>query len=95
METKTMANEMNRREFMKASAATGAALVAVAVPLVSAQDLKPIELPKATTTSGNALLEVLGKRKSTRTISGEPLPPAVLSTLLWAAASYARKLCMT
>ena len=85
-----MSNEMNRRAFMKASAATGAALVAVAVPLVSAQDLKPIELPKATTTSGNALLEVLGKRRSTRTISGEPLPPAVLSTLLWAAAGISR-----
>jgi hypothetical protein len=42
MEARTMSNEMNRREFMKTSAATGAALVASGVSVVSAQELKTI-----------------------------------------------------
>lgn len=85
-----MSSEMNRREFMKASAATGAALVAAGVSAVSAQELKTIELPKSAAGNGNAFLEVLGKRKSTRTISSDPLPAEVLSTLLWAAAGINR-----
>ncbi len=85
-----MSNEMNRREFMKASAATGAALVASGVSAVSAQELKAIALPKSATGGANAFLDVLGKRKSTRTISSDPLPAEVLSTLLWAAAGINR-----
>jgi nitroreductase len=80
-----MTNTISRREFMKASAATGAALMAAGAPLVSAQDLKPIELPQAETKASGALIELLRKRSSSRAFSPEPLPPEVLSTLLWAA----------
>ena len=43
-----MSNELNRREFMKVSAATGAASGGVQeCPQLSAQELKPIEWPKS------------------------------------------------
>jgi len=85
-----MSNEMNRREFMKASAAAGAALMAAQATAVSAQEQKPIELPKSAATSGNALIDILGRRKSTRTISSDPLPVEKLSVLLWAATGINR-----
>lgn len=75
---------------MKASAAAGAAMVAARTATVSAQEQKPIELPKSPANSGNALIEILGKRRSTRTISPDPLPAEKLSTLLWAAAGINR-----
>jgi len=80
-----MTKGMNRREFMKASAATGAALMTASAPRVQAQELKPIELPKAESKASAALTELLKKRSSSRAYSPEPLSPAVLSGLLWAA----------
>jgi nitroreductase len=81
---------MNRREFMKASAAAGAALMAAGATAVAAQELKPIDLPKSAAAGGNALIDILGKRKSTRTISSDPLPVDKLSVLLWAATGINR-----
>lgn len=78
-------NTMNRREFMKASAATGATLMVAGAPYASAQDLKAIELPRAETKASGALVELLTKRSSSRSFRPEPLPAEVLSALLWAA----------
>ena len=43
-----MSKEMNRREFMKASAATGAVLMTGTLSSAIAQELKPIQLLSAT-----------------------------------------------
>ena len=52
---------------------------------LSAQDLKPIELPRPDTTGGKPLMEALKNRKSTRSFSTEKLSKQLLSNLLWAA----------
>ncbi len=53
--------------------------------LISAQDLKAIELPKPDTEGGKPLMQVLKERKSVREFSPQRLSPQVLSNLLWAA----------
>jgi SagB-type dehydrogenase family enzyme len=53
--------------------------------LVSAQELKPIQLPKPQTDGGKPLMQALKERKSTRTFSTEKLSPQTLGNLLWAA----------
>lgn len=50
-----------------------------------AQELKPIELPPPQTEGGKPLMQALKERKSSREFSSRPLPPQVLSNLLWAA----------
>ena len=50
-----------------------------------AQKLKPIKLVKPHTEGGRPLMQVLKDRSSSRSFSTEPLPPQVLSNLLWAA----------
>ena len=80
-----MVREMNRREFVKASAATGALLMAADVGSVFAQELKPIELPKPQLDGGRPLMQCLKDRKSTREYSAQKIPLQVLSNLLWAA----------
>jgi len=57
----------------------------LAVPSLFAQDLKPIQLPKPQTTGGKPLLQALDERKTARAFENKPLPPQVLSNLLWAA----------
>jgi nitroreductase len=57
----------------------------LAVPSLFAQDLKPIQLLKPQTTGGKPLLQALDERKTARTFENKPLPPQVLSNLLWAA----------
>jgi SagB-type dehydrogenase family enzyme len=44
-----------------------------------------IQLPPPQTTGGKPLMTVLKERKSSRQFSSRPLPPQVLSNLLWAA----------
>lgn len=44
-----------------------------------------IELPAATRHGGMPLLDALSARRSSRSFAPDPLPPAVLSDLLWAA----------
>ena len=63
------------------------ALVALAwaVPTLSAQELKPIELPKPQITGGKPLMQALAERKTTRAFRDQALPPQTLSNLLWAA----------
>jgi SagB-type dehydrogenase family enzyme len=60
----------------------GLLLVAISV---SAQEQKPIVLPKPQTDGGKPLMQVLKERKSGREFSPEKLPPQMLSNLLWAA----------
>ena len=52
---------------------------------VQAQDLKPVQLPKAQTEGGRPLMQVLKERKTTRDFAPDKLPQQLLSNLLWAA----------
>ena len=63
----------------------GLALLFTFATLVSAQELKPIQLPNPQTDGGKPLLQALKERKSTRTFSTEKLPVQTLGNLLWAA----------
>ena len=77
---------MNRREFVRASAAaTGIALFAGSVSEALAEEPKPIQLLKPDPGTPNPLMKVLWKRQSTRQFSSDQLPKEVLSDLLWAA----------
>ena len=49
------------------------------------QELQPVSLPKPETDGGKSVLAALQERKTIRNISAKPLPPQVLSNLLWAA----------
>jgi SagB-type dehydrogenase family enzyme len=62
-----------------------ALLFALAVPFVTAQELKPIALPQPRTEGGKPLMQALSARKSTRAFSPENLSRQVLADLLWAA----------
>jgi nitroreductase len=76
--------KINRREFLKVSAATGA-ILSVAPGLSWAEEQKAIQLLKPQMGTGSPLLQLLWKRMSLRELSPEPLPVEVLSNLLWAA----------
>jgi nitroreductase len=80
-----MSKEMNRREFMKASAATGAVLMTGSLSPAFAQELKPIQLLPPQLDGGRPLMQVLKDRKSTRWYSPKKIPLQILSNLLWAA----------
>ena len=77
-----MVKKVNRREFLKASVTTGA-ILSMAPGVALAQEAKPIQLVKPN--MGIPLMQLLGKRMSSREFSPEPLPVEVLSNLLWAA----------
>jgi nitroreductase len=49
------------------------------------KELKPIDLPKPEKTGGKTVLEALRLRRTNRNIKPDPLPPQLLSSLLWAA----------
>ncbi len=77
---------MKRRTFVKGTMAALPALAALGRPeLGLTQELEPIVLPKPEGDGGKSVLAALWGRKTTRTISPGPLPPQVLSNLLWAA----------
>ena len=78
-----MLKKMGRREFLKASAATGA-LLSMAPHLALAQEPKSIPLSKPQTGSDKSLMQALWKRMSSRQFSPEPLPVELLSNILWA-----------
>jgi len=78
-----MGKKMSRREFLKASAATGA-ILSMTPNISLAQQPKPIQLSKPQIGGGNSLMQLLWKRMSSREFSPEPLPIEVLSNLLWA-----------
>ena len=79
-----MEKDVSRRDFLKVSVATGAAL-AMAPSMALAQEPKAIQLVRPQTGSGNPLMQLLWKRKSSREFNSEPLSVEVLSSLLWAA----------
>jgi SagB-type dehydrogenase family enzyme len=57
------------------------------IPLIGAagDNLQPVWLPLPQIDGENPLMQVLQKRASSRDFSPEPLPPQLLSNLLWAA----------
>jgi Nitroreductase family len=55
-----------------------------ATPVLAAE-LRPIELPAPQTTGGMPLMQALAQRKTARAFLDKPLPPQMLSNLLWAA----------
>jgi nitroreductase len=61
------------------------AVLAAAPSLAEGQTLPTIELPRPRTEGGRPLMEALTRRRSTREYAQRPLPPEVLSDLLWAA----------
>jgi hypothetical protein len=78
-----MEKKMSRREFLKASAATGA-ILSMAPTITLAEEPKTIQLLTPQPGSGSPLMQVLWKRMSSREFSPKPLPVEVLSNLLWA-----------
>jgi len=78
-----MEKKISRREFLRASAATGA-ILSMAPCITLAEEPKPIQLLTPQPGSGSSLMQLLWKRKSSREFSPRPLPIEVLSNLLWA-----------
>jgi nitroreductase len=74
---------MTRRQ-LNAGILASAALAAAPVAAI-AQAFTPIDLPPPRSAGGQPLTEALRRRRSTREYSDRPLPPQVLSDLLWAA----------
>jgi nitroreductase len=79
-----MEKKIDRREFLKVTAATGA-ILSMAPNIGLAQEQKAIQLLKPQTGSGNPLMQLLWKRMTSREFSSEPLSVEVLSNMLWAA----------
>jgi nitroreductase len=77
-----MEKKISRREFLKASAATGA-ILSMTPNISLAQEAKTTQLSKPQIGSSNSLMQLLWKRMSSRQFSSEPLPVEVLSNLLW------------
>jgi nitroreductase len=73
---------MTRRE---ANAGILASAVVAAGPALAAEEAKTIALLPPRSAGGKPLIDALKLRRSTREYSGRPLPPQVLSDLLWAA----------
>ena len=77
---------MERRTFLKTlPAITVLAATASSRGEEPQPDLQPIVLPKPEKDGGKSVLAALQERKTIRNISPEPLPPQVLSNLVWAA----------
>jgi SagB-type dehydrogenase family enzyme len=60
-------------------------ILAIAISLANAQEIKPIKLPQPRTQGGMPLMDALKARKSSRSFSEREIPLDVLSDLLWAA----------
>ena len=73
---------MNRRTFLKTVPAVTVLAAAQSDP---AQDLQPIKLVEPQTDNGKSVLAALKERRTNRNVSDKPLPPQMLSNLLWAA----------
>ena len=78
-----MQKKMSRREFLKASAATGA-ILSMAPSITLAEEPKSIQLLTPQLGGGSPVMQLLLKRKSSIEFSSKPLPVEVLSNLLWA-----------
>ncbi len=75
---------ITRRQAGAGLLASAAALAAAPVA-PSAQEAKSIDLPPPRMEAGMPLMQALKLRHSTREYADRPLPPQVLSDLLWAA----------
>lgn len=64
---------------------SGVMFVAALAVSLRAEELTPVTLPAPRIKGGKPLMEALKERKTTRSFSSKPLPPRVLSNLLWAA----------
>ena len=73
---------MTRRD---ANAGLISSAVLAATPGVAAQEAPIRELPPARIAGGKPLIEALRARRSIREYSDRPLPPQILSDLLWSA----------
>jgi len=80
--TRTLKLRWSRLRDIALKAALAAALLAIAT--VAAQTAE-LALPPPQTEGGKPLMQALKERRTTRSFAGEPLPPQVLSNLLWAA----------
>jgi hypothetical protein len=85
-----METAMNRRTFVKtlpavAVLATAVSQAAEAPSTVNPAPLSPIALPKPEKEGGKSVLAALQERRTNRNVGAEPLPPQMLSNLLWAA----------
>lgn len=67
------------------TAGLGLAVMLAFSALASAQELKPIQLPKPQMEGGKPLMQALKERKTTREFGSEQLPMQTLANLLWAA----------
>jgi len=77
---------MKRRSFVKGAMTILPAIGVLGVPdLDYGQELEPVVLPKPEMDGGKSVLAALWDRKTARNISPDPLPPQLLSNLLWAA----------
>ena len=75
--------KVNRRDFLTALVVIGVILLSMAPGIGLTQEAKPIQLLKPN--MGSPVMQLLGKRMSSREFSPEPLSVEVLSDLLWAA----------
>lgn len=66
------------------SLVTVSVLLVILVASAAAQTLSPIQLPPPRTDGGRPLMQTLKERHTTRDFAAKPLPPQVLSDLLWA-----------
>jgi nitroreductase len=85
-----MSKAMNRREFLKVTAATGAVMTTGGTVSSFAQEIQPIQLPKPQMEGEKPLITLLRDRKSVREFSAEKISLPVLSNLLWAAFGVTR-----
>ena len=79
-----MERRVSRREFLKATATTGA-ILSMAPNITLAQEQKPIQLIQPQMGTGNPFIQLLWKRMSSREFSEQLLPVEVLSNMLWSA----------
>jgi SagB-type dehydrogenase family enzyme len=61
------------------------AVLLLGVPVAAGERPAPLQLPAPQTDGGRPLMQVLKERSTSRSFSARPLPPQVLSNLLWAA----------
>ena len=86
-----MATKISRREFLKATAATGSAVMAGGTFFLPSPHFTFVgeagaaDFPKPQVDGGKALMQLLKERKSLREFRPDKLPPQVISNLLWAA----------
>jgi hypothetical protein len=77
---------MKRRTFVKNAVTALPAFAVLGIPSLNfAQEPQPITLPKPEKDGGKSVLASIQERKTIRTVSPDPLPPQMLSNLLWAA----------